>query len=516
MRPDESKTGRRRGSYRSSLGFGAASTVLLIVVGLVSSIVTARAYGVDVLGGFAIASAPSAAIGFLSSFQEQAAFVREAAVREPGDPRVTSLFAAMTAFSTALTALVGVLVTAGALVIVNGPVSQPGLIGPTIAMSAIYVVLGNTSWNLDQVLAAFRAGRELLIARLLQAVSFVVAAVAIAQVRGDVWGLVFATGLSFGIALLARVVLSAGYLTRRVDRAELRAGFSALPGMIRFGIKLAPGNLAHGVSSQVATWVLGIADSVAVVGAFNRAQQLGMRLIEANSRIGEVLFPTLVERRAVSNREGFDRALVDSLRYAVALYLLPAAAGGGAAVNVMALYGPGFERAADALAIILAVPALGAISGIQTQGLIAADRPLTTTAVALVRMVATVVATVGLTLWIGITGAAAGWAIGYLCVIPLLHGYLRPHLALPLGSWWPRRARFAQIVAFVLAFAASRAVSAAFTDELAGLVPALAAGTAVYGAAFVACGGLVGRDRARIAELRERVRSRRRAVARSG
>ena len=93
-----------------------------------------------------------------------------------------------------------------------------------------------------------------------------------------------------------------------------------------------------------------------------------------------MLFPTLVERNYQSDHEGFDRALVDSLRYTAVGLLLPAAAGAGAAYGIMDLFGPGFAAASVALAILLLMPALATMTAIQRHALFAVDRSESTSA----------------------------------------------------------------------------------------------------------------------------------------
>ena len=321
---------KRRGSFRAGLGFGALSSLTLIALGLVSSVAIARVYGVEQIGRYALALAPSLALAYLSSAQEQAALVRALSVLEPLDPRATGLFAAVLVFSTALTLVVAAAAIGVTVLVFDGPLGHPGLVGPAAALIASQALLTNTCWNLDMILSAYRAGRELFWIRLLQALSFLLLALAGGMAWGTVWGLVFATAGSVGVGLIHRLVMVRGYLRFSAPRSELRAGFRELPSMVRFGIRLAPSGLANGLSSQVGIWALGATSSLATVGAYQRAWQLGYRFLEMNSRITEMLFPTLVERRADGDREGFDRAVIDTSRYAAVAMLIPAAVGGGA------------------------------------------------------------------------------------------------------------------------------------------------------------------------------------------
>ena len=59
----------------------------------------------------------------------------------------------------------------------------------------------------------------------------------------------------------------------RVSRPALRDAFTHVPEIMRFGLKLAPGNLAEGISYDAPIWVLGLSLPAAAVGAYSRAWQ---------------------------------------------------------------------------------------------------------------------------------------------------------------------------------------------------------------------------------------------------
>ncbi len=160
--------------------------------------------------------------------------------------------------------------------------------------------------------------------------------------------------------------------------------------------------------------MLGVLSSIAAVGAYSRAWTLGRRFIEITYRITEMLYPTLVERHARGDVQGFDRALVDSIRYSTVGLLLPAAAGGGAAAGIMAIFGPGFSRGADALMLLLLMPAMFTVTCIQRHVLYTVDRPLLTTYGASGRMILTLASGVVLTLRFGETGMAVAILLGLL------------------------------------------------------------------------------------------------------
>jgi O-antigen/teichoic acid export membrane protein len=490
-----------RSSYRRGLGFAGLSTVVLAAVGVVSSVAIARAFGVQALGAYTLVIAPGLALTFLSTAKEQTALIRALSTLRAREPRVSGLFYATFAFSLALTTAVAAATFGVAYLVFHGPIDHPALL-PLIAVDlAVQVLLVNTCFNLDSVLIAFRAGSELLWARVGQAVVFPVVAVGLSFVSHSVWGLVAAGAASWAFALAARVASMRHFMRLRVPAADVREGFRALPELIRFGLRLAPGGIASGASSQLGVWVLGATGSVAQVGAYGRAWMLSSRLLIANTRIGEMLLPTLVERREQRDAVGFDRALGDSMRYAVAALLLPAAVAGGAAHGVMGVFGPGFSEGADALAILLLLPALAALQGIQGQTLLAAvGRPGTSTWISIGRAVITLVLTIPLTAWLGATGTALGLVLGAVLVLPVTIRTARRHVSAPISRWCGPRDLLAVAAAYAGGFLAARAVDGALAGIPATGV-ALIAGTAGYALAFVVAGGVRSRDRERLREV---------------
>ena len=68
---------------------------------------------------------------------------------------------------------------------------------------------------------------------------------------------------------------------------------------MRFGAKVAPGGIAVGIAQQAGIWALAIVGSpLAYLGAYSRAQSIPERLQQVNIRVVEMLYPTLVGRRA--------------------------------------------------------------------------------------------------------------------------------------------------------------------------------------------------------------------------
>ena len=186
--------------------------------------------------------------------------------------------------------------------------------------------------------------------------------------------------------------------------------------------------------------------------------------------------------------------------------------GGGAAASVMALFGPGFERAAPALAVLLAVPAATALASTERAALLAVDRPWVTSAIAGVKMAVTVVASIGLTLWIGITGTALALLAGAVVEVAWMGALTGRYLDAPLRALWPYHERAAIVFAYVAGFAVARA-TASVLPGLAGLLPALAAGAVAFALTLLAAGGVNDRDRARASALVAWLRHRSSAAA---
>ena len=215
--------------------------------------------------------------------------------------------------------------------------------------------------------------------------------------------------------------------------------------------------------------------SVSTVGAFNRAWTLGTRFRDVNYRITEMLFPTLVYRREAGDLEGVDRAMVDSIRYQCAVMLFVASAGGGAAYGVMALFGPGFDRAANALALILLLPVIIGVVSIQGTSLWAVNRAWITSVISIARMFFTVGLMVVLTMWIGITGTALASVVGYLGSAIWNFVVARRHMSQPVRALWAPRQMLGQVLAYAGGFASARAVDDIIDGPL-GLIAALRGG----------------------------------------
>jgi O-antigen/teichoic acid export membrane protein len=506
------------GSYTAGLGYGILSFFATGAITVATSIVTARLFGITVIGQFALAAAPAIALWTLSSVREQVALVRELAPLAPLDPRVTGLWCAVFGFSMAFTILISIVAAGIAYVLYNTAIDQPELFVPALACLAGNVFIQNVSANLDSVFSAFVAGRLIFWIRVHEAVLILVFSLVAGLVAPTVWGLVAATYLALITPLVHRALAVRRFMRWRVDRAELRNGLHTLPSMLKWAVKMAPGPILVGIASQTVTWTLGALSTVAAVGAFNRAQMVASRFQQLTMRIVQMLFPTLVARLASGDRRGFDRVLVDTMRYSTALTLMPPAIAGGASVAVMSVFGPGFAQASDALTIVLFNVTLGSLAVIQSYALYAVDRPGLTSWISVARLAVTVAVAIPGTILLGLTGAALGLVAGVATDCLWKQWALRRHLSTPLHELWSARQMLGLLATGGAAFAVSRALTSVIPYPV-GLPLILLAGTAAYGLAYSALVGFTPADAQRLRAARRQLtrrRSRRVAVAAKG
>ena len=215
-----------------------------------------------------------------------------------------------------------------------------------------------------------------------------------------------------------------------------------------------------------------------------------------------MLFPTLGSRRLKGDSPAFDRAAVDSLRYTLAGLLAPAAAFGGAAHGILALFGPGFEVAATALTMLMVAPAVMSGTAILAHTMFALNRTNATTVIACVRLLVTVGGGFVLTAAYGIDGMAAAFLLGAATQFVAQAVVTLPQLTTPVRQLWPGR----QVIGVAAAFAGGFGMARMLDDAvpgLAGLVLALVFGLVAYGALLIAVGGLLPRDRRRVMLARE-------------
>lgn len=467
------------------------------VVGLGSSVVLARIYGVNVIGEYALVLSVVLFTMLLSTVREQTALVRDLSVLGRHDPRVTGRFYAVLAFSLGLTLVVGGIAFVVSAAIFRGPLDQPDLVLATGVALLGHLLFEKVAWNLDMVLTAFRGAQELFWLRLLQALSLVAVAIGLGLAGYDsLMSLVIATVASWGVALVARLIVARSFISFLIPFAEVRAGFAKLPEYLRFGIK-AIGVSIGSIGRLAPTWVLAGVGSIATVGAYSRAEMITTRVTEGIWRVTEMLLPTLVERREEGNLEGFDRSLVDTLRYMVVALLALAAAVGGAAVGVMQVFGPGFDAAANALVLLMLAPALNAVGSGQEQALYAVNRPLALSAIELSKLVFGIGVTVALGIAFGATGVAAAVVLTAALAAVLYGKLLGPYMQSRFTRYWSFREMAVIGISYGAGFATARVTDSMLGGHGATLL-ALIVGAAVYCMVFLLLGGLNARDRERI------------------
>lgn len=75
-----------RSSLRTGMGFAASSFAVNAVMQLMSSVLTARLYGIHTIGEYALVTAPWLTLIQFSNVSEQTALVRELSVLPARDP----------------------------------------------------------------------------------------------------------------------------------------------------------------------------------------------------------------------------------------------------------------------------------------------------------------------------------------------------------------------------------------------------------------------------------------------
>lgn len=495
-------------SYSSGVAFALASFSSIGVTTLFTSILTARIYGVTIIGQAALVLAPVSIVTLLSTVREQPAMVRRIAKLAPRHPQVTGVVLAVFSFSFALTLAVTIIGIVVCYFVFRGPLNHPELFAPTAVALCGYLLIINTCWNIDGLLGAFRAGKELFSVRLHQAIIYGVLIVALSFATHSVWCLVVAFLGSWLTALVHRVLLVSRVLRLDVPKAEIRVGFSALREILTFGLKITPGSIAGGLSEESGTWILALTNPIGLLGAFSRASNIATRFGELNWRVTEMLLPTIVQRRAEGDAEGYNRVIADSLRYVAFGLLLPASVGAGAAHAIMHLFGSGFGPAAPALRWLLLIPLLQTITAILGSALMAANRPMALTVSQAFRLLVSIAGGVLLTLAFGITGMAVALSLGCVAALIVNGVVMRAHSLIRL----PSAASVArQLVGLGSAYAGAFFVayqSEKLIPGLAGLVVALAAGSLAYVLIAIGLAGLTSRDRQRLGRLLERARRR--------
>lgn len=488
-----------RRTFTEGFGFGGASFVASAAVGVISTVVTARIYGVEVVGQYALVYSPTGVLWTLSTAGERMAFIRRVSTVPARSPLLSGLWVAVLSFSAALT-LLACLIAAALSYLALEAIGEESLYLPTVVCLLGYFIVSNTSWNLDAVLIAYRSGRQMFWIQLHEALAYLGVAAAMGLVTDSVWGMVVALLASSSTALVHRVWSTHRWMHYRADRPSVREGYRELPELVKYGSKAIPGSIAGGLSSQLGTWILGATASIASVGIWSRCWGLGARLLSANQQFTSSVLPTLVERHESGDRAGVTRALSGSLRYVGMAMLAPGVAIGAASTSVMQLFGPEFERGAAALAIVMVVPALGTMARVQNDALLALGHPWRSSACNIFRLVAAAALMIPLASSHGVTGLAAGFLAAYGLQLLVQQQQLRRVLSGRLNV-------AGDILYFVRVFVAYGAALAGglVIDEYVGgvvaLVLAAGVGFTIYMLALVALRVLTAEDWARLRAL---------------
>src|SRR5439155_187709 len=119
-----------------TLGLVAAggSFAINAVVGTLSALITARLYGVKVIGEYALVTAPWLTLIQFSSVAEQVSLTKAVSVLPARHRMVAGLFLPILLFSAALTVVAGIPVMGLSAAALHGPIHQPKLVLPALAI----------------------------------------------------------------------------------------------------------------------------------------------------------------------------------------------------------------------------------------------------------------------------------------------------------------------------------------------------------------------------------------------
>ena len=483
-----------RATVKEGFAFASASFVVNAVVGMLSALLTARVYGVEIIGQYALATAPWLTLIQFSSVAEQVALTKRVAVLPRRHPMVAGHFIPILGFSVLLTFVAGIPIFLLGAAAFRGPIHQPGLVGPALLILGGYVVFENTSWNIDAVLSAFRAGRELFYARLTFVVAFLVLAVGFAEIDKTIWAMAFATVGAFVLSFAARLVLLRRFTRFFPDRASFRQGMRELPEMLLFAVRIVGGRIASGITSQLDTWILGSVASVAVVGAYSRASGIAVRLNDAGYRVNEILFPALVQHYEAGDEPGFERLLMNTMRLTALPIALTVGAAGGASAGILDIFGPGFERGAGALDLLLLATGLAVIGMIFGNALLAVGKPSWATSLAVVRLAVTAAIMYPLARSLGATGAGFAVLVGNLVIAVGGTLMLRRVILTSASTRIFVKTIAVSMVVYAVANVVARAVDLA-VPGLVGAVAAMGAGVLAACPLLLLPGGLTRAER---------------------
>ncbi len=470
--------------FAHGLKYSLYDTVSSFALGLVSAVVTARVFGVEVIGAFALASLLTGSLHMVSNVREQGGLVRELTRFAARAPESRALLWLVLAFSAALTLAIVVPFGALSVFLLREVFDQPELVAPFAVLVGAYLLLDNTSFNLEAPLVAHRDGRALWIVRMAITLTMITGAVicAVADER-SLWALVAITVASSAVGVLLRLRAVSRLTGLRTSRAAVRGVRDRLRPIIWFGVRQAPLNYTETAIEYADTAILGASVPLVSIGAYSRAYTLYRRAGQVPVALSRLYFPTLSALFHGGEHAAMLRVHRISTRY-LTLLLLPVAAWVAAsAPAVLAIFGPGFDEGATALSILIFAVVLDGYGRTAGGFLAAVDRP---GAVSIVS-VGTAVLNVGLCLVLipslELTGAAIANVAGWLFAAVALVILAARHAERP--PWTMLDARFllrlvGACAVLAGAAAALRGTPAALVWQCLVALPALALGLVVF------------------------------------
>jgi O-antigen/teichoic acid export membrane protein len=470
--------------FAHGLRYSAYDAVSSAVLGLISAVVTARVFGAEVVGALALVTVLTGALHLISNVQELGGLVRELTRYAPGASEPRALMWATLTFSAVLTTAILVPFAALAVWLLYDVFEQPELLAAFAALAASYVLLDNSSANIEAPLAAYRDGRSIWLTHVAVTVTMSLAALVCAAFGvDDLTGLVGCTIVASAVGLAARVRATRRLIGLRTSRHDVERALGRMRSVLGFGIRAAPVNLTETAIGYADTIVLGANAPLDAIGAYSRAYGLYIRLGQIPVSLSRLYFPTMSSLHHRGDVAAMTRVHRLATRYLL-LVIAPIATWLAAcAPQVLAVFGPGFDQGATALGVLVFVAVLDCVARPAGGALWAADRP------GVVSIVYGNVAAINVVLCLllvpdhGLTGAAvanlAGWLVAAIA-LPLLAAreLARPRMAMFDAGYVARLAAACGVIAVVAV--PLRSLDGALAWQAFAAGPALLAGLVVF------------------------------------
>lgn len=484
MPADDATAPAEQDRYAHGLKYSAYDAVTSLILGLVSAIATARVFGATVIGAFALASLLTGSLHMVSNVREQGGLVRELTRHAPRAPESRALLWLVLSFSVLIT--VGVLLPFGALAVwlLREVFDQPDLVAPFAVLVGSYVLLDNTSFNLEAPLVAYRDGRSLWITRMGITATMIAGALACAALdERSLWALVAITVAASVTGLAIRLRAVSRLTGLRTSRGRIRHVRPRLRPIVWFGIRQAPLNYSESAIEYTDTAVLGATVPLATIGAYNRAYSLYQRASQIPTALGRLYFPTLTGLFHRGERDAMVSVYRLSTRYLM-LLLLPAATWVAAcAPAILDVFGPGFDEASTALSILIFAVVVRGYDKTAAGLLAACDRPGIVSIVSVGTALLNVALCLALIPPLELTGAAlansGSWLLGAAISLWLAAGEARRSVwAMVDGAFLLRLAGACALLA--VAAAGLRGAPAPLVWQCLVALPALAVGLLAF------------------------------------